>query len=146
MNAGDQNPIPDASALPVRRTVLVLAAAGLLGSTIRWWRLAKDHARPIEPWTALLAPLRAKSAAVIGAVVMSAEPEMMSEDKLVARLLADLGLTRQSAVTASHLDLTRRISETVRRDFETGRIVNVFGWRLAMTEARLCALAAQHAN
>jgi hypothetical protein len=36
----------------------------------------------------------------------------------------------------------RWLNEQVRSDFSTGRVVDVSGWRLAKTEAELCALAA----
>ena len=47
---------------------------------------------------------------------------------------------------ASRAELRTAISRQVRHDFELGRVAEVDGWILSVTEARLCALAALHAT
>jgi hypothetical protein len=40
-------------------------------------------------------------------------------------------------------EFRRRVAAAVRSDFRNGRMVQVKGWHLATTEARLCAIVAQ---
>lgn len=77
-----------------------------------------------------LLPDRA-AAARIGRSYLAAAPEEASVDRLMALLdLPDGG------------DAARLFEARRRMDFREGRTVPVEGWRLAVTEARLCALAA----
>jgi hypothetical protein len=77
-----------------------------------------------------LLPDRA-AAARIGRSYLAAAPEEASVDRLVALLdLPDGG------------DAAKLFEAKRRMDFREGRTVPVEGWRLAVTEARLCALAA----
>lgn len=72
------------------------------------------------------------SARQIGRAYLEQAPAEARRDRLVASLQAVL------PPTASREQLQRRL----RQDFAEGRIVNVHGWVLSHTEARLCGLAA----
>jgi len=81
-----------------------------------------------------------ESAAVIGRLYRAAVPSE-SDPRTLARLVsAALGMDISSAADMSQL--RRRITRCVRADFSERRIVNVGGWMLSQTEARLCALLA----
>jgi len=61
---------------------------------------------------------------------------------LVEVLERDLGATGVPGGVAGIEALRARIRQQVADDFTVGRIVKVDGWRLSLTEARLCALIA----
>jgi len=82
---------------------------------------------------------RPDSAATVGRAYLRLRPDEAEADLLV-RLLA------QSLSGPADLDdeakLRRAMARSLSADFDQGRLVNVSGWLLAETEARLCALAA----
>jgi hypothetical protein len=83
-----------------------------------------------------------KSAAVIGLEYLRRTP-MEADVRQLTRLICSRWQGRYDKI--AHADAAR-IKELLlrqqREDFEEGRIVNVRGWILSETEARLCALAA----
>jgi hypothetical protein len=64
----------------------------------------------------------------------------MPEAARSADLLAAAFLTEQPAAFATIDELRASILMQIHGDFAEGRVVNVDGWLLAVTEARLCAL------
>jgi len=144
MSASPQEPPRSKDALAERRAFLGLAIAVLLGDTLRW--LAKGSAISLTPSAALLAPLGIESAAAIGEIVRLTLPEMDDRENVITQLLTAMRLSHHSVVNASRVEMSNRINAAVRLDFESGRIVNVVGWRLSVTEALLCALAAEHVS
>jgi hypothetical protein len=83
-----------------------------------------------------------KSATVIGLEYLRSAP-----NEADVRRLTNLICSRwQGRYDAIAPEATARIKEMLlhqqREDFDQGRIVNVRGWILSETEARLCALAA----
>ena len=83
-----------------------------------------------------------KSATVIGLEYLRSTP-MEADPRQLTNLICSRWQGRYDDV--AHAD-TARIKELLlrqqREDFEKGRIVNVQGWILSETEARLCALTA----
>ena len=126
-----------------RRSILLLSIATLLQQVFGSWPL-RYAARSIgRQAVMLLAPLRIASAAVVGQVVVASYPDMVDAENLVSQLVKDLGLDAQSIEHVSRLQMGERISRQVHNDFEWERTLSVNGWQLALTEARICALAAQ---
>lgn len=101
--------------------VVAGAMAALLPSALR------AAADPPNAAVARLLPHRA-SARTIGRAYLAVAPDEAS----IAGLRDRLG----SLVTAE------RLAEQVRTDFATGRVVEISGWTLSLTEARACALVA----
>ena len=86
---------------------------------------------------------RPASAVEVGRAYLRQHPEEIDGARLTMALDADLR-RRCEPVTAQPAQLRRAISRQVRDDFEQGRVAEVDGWILSLTEARLCALAALH--
>ncbi len=60
---------------------------------------------------------------------------------ILARLtVASMGATDADAKALDRASLRRRLDARVRRDFASGTTVQLDGWVLSRTEARLCAL------
>jgi hypothetical protein len=78
-----------------------------------------------------------ESAIALGRAYLDHHPEEADPDRLLACLRADLQeLSGETTLLADGL------RELVQRDFDRVRLVDVEGWLLATSEARLCALAA----
>jgi hypothetical protein len=126
--------------MPRRRFIAGLAAslASLCGAAfIRTW----GGKGPVDPSGALLALLDdPPSAKVIGAAFLrTLAPSERSPEQLVAAICAGAALVPDDLASP---DLGRRIGDRVRRDFAQVAMVQVDGWFLSVTEARLYALAA----
>jgi len=106
-----------ADSLSRRDFAALLGAAGFAIS-------APAGARPVGP-TAVSVDKRAATA--VGEAYLARFPE---EKKSLRLHLALAGVGPQN------------VNDVVRRDFAAGRIVQVDGWMLSRTEARLCALVA----
>lgn len=122
-----------------RRTLQQLGLA--LGSAAM---SAAARAVPIRGWSAADAELAAaaerliahrRSAAVIG-VHYLAQCENENSAELLARAIRE-GMPAEGI----HVD-ERSLIARIRSDFEHGEVVNLQGWVLSRTEARLCALFA----
>ena len=108
-----------------------------------------------QPWKALVAfvPVSVAerlagliahrdSARVVGRAYLDEVPAESSVSRLVDRIVADLPEGRRSLRDASDADLRQLLAASIRADFEHDRIVEVEGWVLSPTEARLYALTA----
>jgi hypothetical protein len=85
---------------------------------------------------ALLALLPDRNAAArLGASWVQQEHKEARE--IVANLQQRLGSTTGTDATA----LRRNLANAIGADFHTGAVVHVEGWRIARTQAELCALA-----
>jgi hypothetical protein len=85
---------------------------------------------------------RRDSARVVGAQYLRIVPAEASPrvlEPLIAERLEAFGPTALSI--AGDQELRRRLGAAVLGDFEEGRTVELDGWVLSLTEARLCALA-----
>jgi len=74
----------------------------------------------------------------IGQAYLSAEPAEADRDRLLAELFPRL---EPGGAHAGESTRRESFSACCRRDFAEGQTVQVHGWVLSRTEARLCALA-----
>lgn len=125
-----------------RRWFLASAAAAVAVATARPWTAL---VRVVEPSVASrLAALFAhrESARTVGASYLAAARVRPSVDRLVDEVAAVLPGGRSTIRLASDEDLRDRLASRVRADFDEGLVVDVRGWILSATEARLYAIAA----
>lgn len=110
-----------------RRTfIIVLGAAGL--ALASWWlvNFIRDlFISPVSKPDALALILSDKDLRSIGESYRDDFPAEANEDILLEKLLNDN---------------TGELSDRIRKDFESGNVVVINGWVLAVTEARQCAL------
>jgi hypothetical protein len=146
LHGNDPSPQEDAAgvsalSLPPRRRFiagLVAVLASLYGAAFpRLW----GGKGPVDPSDALLALLDdPPSAKTIGTACLSTlAPSERTPGQLIAAICARAALVPDDLASP---DLGRRISDRVRRDFAQGAVVQVDGWFLSVTEARLYALTA----
>jgi hypothetical protein len=77
----------------------------------------------------------------VGKAYLVVQPSESSMDRLISEIeRAALDDYRGFDPPSTH-ELGLALANAVRQDFQCGRIVNVRGWRLSQTEARVCALA-----
>lgn len=126
-----------------RREFLLLAAA--FGAPLVPWRgilgawPAPDGA---SAQTVLIGLLRRRaSARVIGQAYLAATPAEAEAGRLVERITMQLE-GGASALRLAPDRLRTLLAARVLRDFDEGATVQVRGWILSRTEARLCGLAA----
>ena len=106
-----------------------------------------------RPWTSLVAfaPVSSaerlaglfshrESAAAVGSVYLALAPGEAKVSYLVEAISAGLPQGRRTVLEANTDELRAFLLERVRIDFEADRIVEVGGWVLSNTEARLYAL------
>jgi len=110
---------------------------------------------PLKPWRAIvevsgsrtpaarLAGLLAHrdSARSLGRAALGALPGATTPSALVAAVLAGVPGGPAKLAEASDDDLRALVATRVREDFDSEDTVQVDGWILSCTEARLCALA-----
>lgn len=125
-----------------RRTFLggmiASALAALFG--LRWWQVRRQEDILIEQLPQLFDRRERDSAALLGLRYRQAVPQEAGQAALAA-LLHD-SLDTEAALPAGDLaGLRRLVDECIRGDFAAGRVVDVDGWLLSVTEARICALA-----
>ena len=80
------------------------------------------------------------SAREIGRIYLAQYPEEDGAAALTHHILSSLSLDEEKVVALDRQALPAMLSSCVRADFEKGRTVEVAGWILSRTEARLCAL------
>jgi hypothetical protein len=112
---------------------------------------------PLKPWRAIvevagtrtpaarLAGLLAHrdSARSLGRAALGVLPGATAPSALAGAVLAGLPGDPSKLAAASDDDLRALVAARVREDFDAGDTVQVDGWILSCTEARLCALASQ---
>lgn len=119
-----------------RRVLQLLAGAG--GATLMSSVVASDAGVPLPVVEALLAVLSSREGArAIGALYLEAVPGEASAGQLV-HLIA--GSAHGAHMTPSAAQTM--LLDAVRRDFERFETIELDGWVVSRTEARLCALAA----
>jgi hypothetical protein len=128
-----------------RRTFLL--AAGALGASLAWRGLGSPPvfgtaAGGSERLAALLR--HEESACAVGRTYLRAVPADASAAVLTARVAERLPGGLRAVDTVSDGRLRELLARAVTEDFRELRTVEVQGWVLAQTEARLCALAALH--
>jgi hypothetical protein len=126
-----------------RRTFLLAAAAS--GLSLAWRSLGSWPFTPAQrsPGERLAGLLRhEESARAVGREYLRAFPAEASPEVLTARLGEQLPSGLQAVASASDGRLRELLLRAAAEDFGDLRVVELRGWVLARTEARLCALAA----
>jgi hypothetical protein len=112
-------------------TVLATVAGALSG-----WSCTRTPQQAILTGDTLQALLPHRDSAVrLGRHYLAAIPQEADAPRLRTLLAGALG-DAQTATGALH----ERVHQAIRADFAAGRVVDVNGWLLSQTEARLCAL------
>jgi hypothetical protein len=126
-----------------RRGSLRILGAALLPLGVPLWSqpFGRGDAPGDARVRALLRTLTSRdSAAIVGRMYLSGMPSEACPERLV-RLLCHAGCGwRRGLERAPAEHLRQWMREAVRKDFRTGQVVTVDGWRLSVTEARVCAL------
>jgi hypothetical protein len=125
-----------------RRTFLLTAAAS--GLSLAWrsvgsWPFTQEQLSGSERLAALL---DGESARAVGREYLRAVPAEASRGVLTAHVVERVPGGSQALATASDGRLRELLLDATSEDFAALRTVEVRGWVLARTEARLCALAA----
>jgi hypothetical protein len=123
-----------------RRLLQGLGAVGVVGLFPRPGRATTlgAGADPLGQRLEALLP-HTESASVVGRAYLRIAPH----ERQVGRLVALLGLDGDAGILGPDVEALRRdLARRTRRDFAEGHVVMVQGWMLALTEVRLCALAA----
>jgi hypothetical protein len=128
-----------------RRRLLAGACAAAVPvalAPLRPWRAIVEVAAP-PPGAARLARLLAArdSARRLGRQAAAALPAARAPEHAAAVLASLAGGSRPGAQLDDD-EMRRLVAERVRADFDEEQTVQVCGWVLSRTEARLCALAA----
>lgn len=121
-----------------RRRFLALAAS-LAGTALPASSVA---ASAFGPTALALAANSARSARAVGRAYLAATPNERAADALVERLTARLPAGRASLASDSDVELRAQLHRAIEQDFAAERTVQLDGWLLSQTEARLCALTA----
>ncbi|MGH3037022.1 MAG: hypothetical protein ACRDMU_07550 [Gaiellaceae bacterium] len=127
-----------------RRTFLLAAAAS--GLSLAWrsvgsWPFSQEQLSGSERLAALL---DGESARAVGREYLRAFPAEASRSALTARVAERLPGGSRVLATASDDRLRELLLHATSADFGELETVELRGWVLARTEARLCALAALH--
>ena len=83
-----------------------------------------------------------RTAALIG---QTAPWPKQDRDWLLDRILADLQMQPAEAARMQTGEIRRRLAARIQADFAETRTIRQDGWLVALTEARLCSLAALRA-
>ncbi len=81
----------------------------------------------------------AEHAATVGRVYLQQAPQERSAEVLIERLSADLGVNVDALTDTA---VYPAMADAIRGDFERARVVELDGWILSMTEARIAAVCA----
>ena len=130
-----------------RRTFLLAATAS--GLSVAWrafghWPFAQPPASGGERLAAILA--HEESARAVGREYLRTVPAEGSLELLTARVVERLPGGFRTVAAESDRRLRELLLRATTEDFRDLRTVEVQGWVLAQTEARLCALAALHGD
>jgi hypothetical protein len=120
-------------------TVIGIGASGLAIGTRPWRALVAFAPVTMAERLAGLLTHR-ESARVVGRAYLDRVPGESTASGLVERITAGLPGGWRTARDASDAELRALLAESIRSDFEEDRVVDVDGWVLSPTEARLYAL------
>jgi hypothetical protein len=127
-----------------RRFILGSLGAGsaLTFVLLRPWRALVEVTTP--PLTARLTGLleHPRSARVVGLEYLRGRSSEASSGVLLRAIVQGLPGGQARAKAASRSELQELVATRVRRDFDDELTVNLRGWIVSRTEARLCALVA----
>lgn len=128
----------------MRRRTFLLAAAGL-GLSVAWRSVGSLPFLQTSPSRSerLAGFLRhGESARIVGREYLRTVPAEASRRMLIARVAERLPGGLRTVATASDGRLRELLLRAMAEDFRALRTVQLRGWVLAQTEARLCALEA----
>ncbi|MEW5789882.1 MAG: hypothetical protein ACOY4L_07695 [Pseudomonadota bacterium] len=83
-----------------------------------------------------------ESARAVGRAYLHAMPTEADADRLAELICMAAPADRATLARASRRELRSLLQARQRQDFAEGRTIEVQGWLLSQTEARLCAIAA----
>jgi hypothetical protein len=83
-----------------------------------------------------------KSAKIVGLEYLRSAPSEANAGLLIDLICSSDGERHAEFAQADNYMLRELLQHQLRQDFEYDRVVNVRGWLLSETEARLCALVA----
>jgi hypothetical protein len=126
----------------IRRRTFLLGAAGL-GASLAWFGPLPFRGAPLPPSERLASLLQnVEGAFAVGREYLRQVPVEASPVVLTARVAERLPGGLGTIDTASDARLRALLSSVSAEDFRDLRTMELHGWVLARTEARLCALAA----
>lgn len=117
------------------------AAALLIGPAILW-QGRRGARRGADAGLADSLFRRTESARLLGRLYVARRPDEGDLEALMGRIAGSLGLHQDELAIVGRRELQARVRHRIRQDFASGAVVDLDGWRLAVTEARLCAVAA----
>lgn len=116
-----------------------VAAAGAAAVTAGWWRVVGSPSSPPPVAQGSVTPMRffadPEAARRVGEAYLELAPEDADTD-----LLDDALGVRDGTIDAAG------VRGRARADFDQGDVVDIDGWYLSRSEARLCALVALTGN
>ncbi len=120
-----------------RRKLLKAMTATLLGLPFAGEAVAADAEHAGKTLQDLL-----KTGHVIGKIYLQDTPEEAHLNVLIQLIFPQLGSDPDN-LPGKYDDagLLRYLEVRTREDFGSGNLINIEGWRLARTEARICALS-----
>lgn len=127
----------------ITRRRLLLGAVGLalLCQPLRTWAIL-THSRSSDGRRLSSLLTHRDSARIIGHEYLRVAPAEATPEVLLTLLVDRLPAGHRTLRIASDRELREFLLLAARRDFGEGRTVEVGGWIISLTEARLCALTA----
>ena len=126
--------------LVLRRSILVAAAAGIVAAMLPSWFGRTTRRQLAERLVSVFS--HHESARVVGRTYLALRPQEANRDVLVSQLSRDLNLAPWLARGGSLPALRRCIRRTALAERRRHRTLQMAGYRMSVTELRLCALAA----
>ena len=125
-----------------RQTLRLLACLSAMGTS--FFRCAIAHGKSFDDLASRLVRVigNRESARVVGEEYLKSWPAEAGIDRLVRLILWPKPVTSREDVQMSLADISALVRHRQNEDFSLERVVNVQGWILSRTEARLCALCA----
>ncbi len=107
-------------------------------------KFAVFRSRPAEGFEKKLVQLfnKTKSAKVVGLEYFKGVPEERDRQRLISSISSSIFKNGPVNTKTDTQKLRELLCICRQRDFEEGRVTEVRGWPLSITEARLCALVA----
>lgn len=127
-----------------RRCVMgmLLGALALLPKTSQAARAAErvvTSPQSFAPGSLLKHP---KSATLVGEAFLNKYPQERDAEKLLRNLFKGRPFPQYREGSVAQRKQLESLAEEIRTDFKAARVVEVDGWILSVTEARLCAVIA----
>jgi len=95
-----------------------------------------------SPEDKLLSILNNQSSISVGQLILKESNLDLPAPKLLTSILSNLNLSLDTLTLITKKELSTRLQQQTTNDFDSGHIVNVSGWVIGLTEAKLCMLAA----